>query len=171
MFHHKQALIGLRRHPLPGSIARNGCCTSGYEHLNQPDDGDFLLTIQHQRAVEVSGGRQIGCETESIDAVARQHLRLRHDDSWMKKGKDESVVLGCLARRNVGGTPTIMDWDHVPVSFPTSLLAPLPAPFADLRKSVSVYLDAYVVMWIRGKAPVSKATPSQGYNPRAFPSF
>jgi hypothetical protein len=69
------------------------------------DEGGFLLAIQHQRAAEGSR-QQIGSETESIVAVVRHHLRLRHDDncivlppdSWIQGGFNLCVHVDVQSR-------------------------------------------------------------------------
>ncbi|KAK3364970.1 hypothetical protein B0T24DRAFT_652204 [Lasiosphaeria ovina] len=54
------------------------------------DEGDFLLAMQHQRAAECFR-RQISPETESIAAVVRHHLGLRHNDNCVSR----RVVFRC----------------------------------------------------------------------------
>ncbi|KAL2257700.1 hypothetical protein VTK26DRAFT_9280 [Humicola hyalothermophila] len=69
------------------------------------DEGDFLLAIQHQRAAE-RFRQQIGRETDSIAAVVRHHLRLRHDDScvvlppdsWIQGGFNLCVLVDVQSR-------------------------------------------------------------------------
>jgi len=57
------------------------------------DESDVLLAIQHQSAAE-GFRRQIGSETESIAAVVRHHLHLRHDDSCVVLPPDSWIQGG-----------------------------------------------------------------------------
>lgn len=54
------------------------------------DDNDFLLAIQHQSDAE-DFQQQIGRETESIAAVVKHHLHLRHDDSCVVLPSDSWI--------------------------------------------------------------------------------